>query len=155
MPQVPQRFIGADPAQGGAGNSGSGGSGSGGSSGGGSGATVVPTAPSQQQRPGPSQWSFALVLAATDVPQLVPGFTVPTGQTIWLYAKNGSAAGNAKPIFIADRPAALQGLPNARALCLMPADVVPYPAPSTGRIWVSGTEGDGVTIQVATTPNAS
>ena len=118
-------------------------------SGAGSSATAIPSqsanAQLMQQR---ATWTFTVIIATTGVLQVVPGLQVAQGKSVWLYAKNGAAAGNAKPIFVATYPAALQSAPNSQALALNPGDEIPYAVDNTGAIWVSGTAGDGVVVQV-------
>jgi hypothetical protein len=102
------------------------------------------------------QWTFSLVIptGATGVPQLVPGRYVPGNCSVWVYAKNGTTAGNTKVIFVADRPNALVNAPNSQSTSLLPGDEMPFPVDNTGQIWVAGTAGDGVVVQVINNPQS-
>jgi len=89
--------------------------------------------------------SFSVVLAATNVPQSVPGMLVPAGSTVRLRANNGTTAGNAKVIFAASYREALA---NGGGTPLAPLDMIVFPAHNLARIWIAGTAGDGVVVTV-------
>lgn len=100
----------------------------------------------------PVRWTFTLILAATAVPQMVPGYRVPPNCSVWLYAKNGAAAGNAKPLFVGSYR---EELANSGGTALMPNDEMPWPAENTAALWIQGQAADGIIVQVISNPTAS
>jgi hypothetical protein len=117
-------------------------------------ATALPQGP-QRQPARPLVWTFQAVIAVANVPQVVPGLILAPNQSAWVYGKNGAVAGNAKPVFVAERAVLLQGAPNAHCMTVMPGDALPYPVGNTGAVWIAGsTVGDGILIQVLSNPVA-
>ncbi len=110
-----------------------------------SGSATIP--PSQRAAPAQNiNWTFQVVLAATGAPQLAPGANVPPGSTCRVRANNGSGTGNAHMVYVgASRDAVV---PAGSGTPLAPLDDIAFPIGNTGRIWVSGIEGDGVVVSI-------
>jgi hypothetical protein len=91
-------------------------------------------------------WSHTLVLAATGVAQVFPGFLVPSGATVRVRANNGATAGNAQVIKWALYPGALL---QGGGIPMLPLDDQSCLVRNTGNIWVMGTAGDGLVCTVS------
>jgi hypothetical protein len=112
------------------------------------GSSNIPTAPNQRaQAQRAVNWQFSLILAATGVPQTVPGMVVPRGASVRVRANNGAAGGNAQQIFVAQYRAALL---NGGGTPLASLDDIAFPVDNCAGIWVCGTAGDGVVISIIT-----
>jgi hypothetical protein len=116
--------------------------------------TVTPNALTRQLVQRSALWTYQMIIPAgkSGVPQLVPGLYVPRNCSVWVYAKNGTLAGNSQPIYVADRSNALIGAPNSQSTVLMPGDSLPYSVDNTGQIWVAGVPTDGLLIQMLNNP---
>jgi hypothetical protein len=89
-----------------------------------------------------------VIIAATGVAQPVLAAFRPGHQgVVRVRAHNGQAAGNVAPVQVADyREGAAIGAAGAQTLT--PNTEMIFPTDNTGRLWISGTLGDGVQISV-------
>jgi len=104
--------------------------------------TTKPHSPRPSTRP---LRSFLCLIAATGVPQPVPGCAVPPGSTVKLRAGNNTAAGNAAQIqfgLYRDAFASGHGSP------MLNDDMVDCPVGNTAEIWIQGTAGDGLVVSI-------
>lgn len=95
----------------------------------------------------PANFTHTLVVKATGVPQNFPGFLVPPGSTVRVRANNGTSAGNAQVIFVAGYAGILL---SGGGMPLAPLDDQPFLVTNLASIWVMGTLGDGVVVNVST-----
>jgi len=91
--------------------------------------------------------NYPLILAADNVPQQVPGFSVPEGTALRIRANNNTTAGNAAMIFVASFPGAFK---SGHGTPMTAVDDIPWPSSFGGHIWVYGKKGDGVVVSVTT-----
>lgn len=104
----------------------------------------------KMQNAGPDAFvnrSFLVKLAATDTPQQALAIHVPEGKAVRIRANNGTTAGNAQVIYVAEyrnQFGTVGGTP------LAPLDDVLWPVNNTGKIWAYGTAGDGVVVSIIT-----
>ena len=103
-------------------------------------------APKAQALPsGMVHWSTKVVILASDTPQPLPGYAVPSGCNVRLRAPSG----NADAAFFANYPDKLiagNGVP------LAPQDDVIEQASNLANIWIMGTAGDSIAVSVQTQP---
>lgn len=98
--------------------------------------------------PGPPLYeSFQVIFSVTNKPQQVPPFVVPPGASVTLYPTTSSGV-NAHACFVGDEPDLL-GTTASRALPAGADVSIGLQVDNTGRIWVMGTQGDGVLVIVA------
>ena len=114
----------------------------------GSGGSSLPSLVSSQPRKAINH-TLRLVLAVSGLPQRFPGLIVPEGLSVSLRGHNGTATGNAAPVYIG----AHQEYANpAYGRIVTPDTEINYPVDHTGQIWVYGTAGDGVVATISGVP---
>ena len=91
-------------------------------------------------------WSMMFTVQATGVPAQCLPKRVPPGMAVRVRAYNGTAAGNAQPVFLTDRASSQASVASP----LAPLDDVLWPVNNTGKIWFFGTAGDGIVVSIVT-----
>lgn len=105
-------------------------------------------APQRVQSVQPVNRIFTIVFGAANTPQPAPGYIVPEGCTVRVRANNGTTAGNAGVVFLAEYREALTG---GLGIPLAPLDDVAYPVKNLAQIWAMGAKNDGIVISVIET----
>jgi hypothetical protein len=90
--------------------------------------------------------SVLVILAATGVPQPVPGLLVPPGApTVRVRGGNGTPTGNTGVVRVALYREALAGTGGEP---ITPDTEIIYPLDNLAQLWVAGTAGDGISVSV-------
>lgn len=91
--------------------------------------------------------AYQVLIAATGVPQVLPGVTIPPGTLVAIRAHNGTDAGNQHVVRVADNRDALTTA-GTLGSTITPDSEISWPCDNGGTIWVVGTAGDGVQIKI-------
>lgn len=100
---------------------------------------------------------FQLILSAGDqlaqvgyafVVQKAESIPVPDGCTVYLRGVRASSGANLAAVWVGKSRDAVANLLQGPAQVIAPNTQVPFPCSNTGEIWLCGSPGDGVLIQI-------
>jgi len=96
------------------------------------------------------RWTYQFIVAANNTPQPGPCYLVPPGCVVRLRGNNGQAAGNTKPVFVAEYR---EKLANNQGAPIYPSDDIQMQIDNLAKLWFMGTAADGVVISVQSLTN--
>ncbi len=98
--------------------------------------------------PGPPLYQqFQIIFAETGLAHQMPSFVVPPGASVTLFPTTSTGL-NANVCYIGDQPDLL-GTTGSRTLPAGADVSISLQVDNTGKIWASGTAGDGILVIVA------